>query len=421
MHGYQKAIRNSKYLLKWLFAAAIIGAAGGIGAFGLKTSISFIERISSKLPLWLAPAAGGIIVSIFLLWDYNAAGNGTDSFINAVNKFDGRIPFKMGISKLIATAATLGFHGSGGLEGPVLVTGGAIGNSLAGIPFTRDLFKTKSKLLTICGAAGALGAIFHSPLGGGIFVVELVSHSSLHYAYLFPAVLSSTMGYVAFGSLMGGAPMFQIPSYLPNISDLPWFVAAGILGGLLALLFIYSFRYIDKYFKKISCRFLRPVIGGILTGIVLLFRPEVAGTGLALIQQLIFDSGVIETAIIVLLLAKILATCFTVGSGQSAGLVIPSLFIGSLGGMLIAAVVGGLPPQLYASLIVACMTAVLAGTANVPIAAAVMLSEMAGLAAAVPAAVGSVVGYAVAHSQVIYSEAVDVSDMNSIDTSSEVH
>lgn len=122
-----------------------------------------------------------------------------------------------------------------------------------------------------------------------------------------------------------------------------------------------------------------------------------------------------------LLLAKILATCFTVGSGQSAGLVIPSLFIGSLGGMLIAAVVGGLPPQLYASLIVACMMAVLAGTANVPIAAAVMLSEMAGLAAAVPAAVGSVVGYAVAHSQVIYSEAVDVSDMNSIDTSSEVH
>ncbi len=116
-------------------------------------------------------------------------------------------------------------------------------------------------------------------------------------------------------------------------------------------------------------------------------------------------------------MAKILATCFTVGSGQSAGLVIPSLFIGSLGGVLIAQLIGGIHPQLDASLVVACMTATLAGMANVPISAAVMLSEMAGLAAAVPAAIGSVVGFAVAHSQVIYSEAADDNDVNSLNTS----
>ncbi|ARE86027.1 Voltage-gated ClC-type chloride channel ClcB [Clostridium formicaceticum] len=389
-------------MTKWLVVATLMGIGGGLAAVVLKFSIDFITQMSAMVPQWIAPAVGGILVSVLYLWDKNAAGFGTDKYIYAVNKKNSPLPFKMVFSKIAVTAITLGFQGSGGVEGPMLVIGGGLASGITKLRAWKNYFCDEDcRTLAICGAAGAIGAIFRSPLGGGIFVVEILYKSSLHYADLFPAMLSSTMGFVIYSMLANANPMFVIPNYLPNVWNVPSFLLAGVTAGLASLLFMWIFRKVQGFFDKLPYKRMHPFIGGLLTGIILIFLPDVAATGTNVIQEMIH--GVFPIKLLLLLLAgKILATSFTVTSGGSAGLVIPALFIGAISGNFISVLMGNGEFGLSASLVIAGMAASLASIANVPIAAAIMLVEMVGLRLGVPATLGSIIGYALGHGQVIY-------------------
>lgn len=152
-----------------------------------------------------------------------------------------------------------------------------------------------------------------------------------------------------------------------------------------------------------------PVLGAIGTGIVVGFVPEVAGTGLHVIQDLLSDYG--GSGVLLLLIgAKILATSFTVGFGGSGGLVIPALFVGAAAGNLIAGLLAWMglagADGMLPSLVISAMSATLAGIANVPVSAAILSVEMAGLRLAVPATIGSVIGYVIGKSSVIYGNGV---------------
>lgn len=390
------------YMTKWLTIATLAGIGGGISAVILKKGIYFVEGLSYPFPLWLAPVLGGIIVSVIYLWDKAASGFGTDIYITAVNTKHGYLDFKTHLSKLAATAVTLGFKGSGGVEGPMLVMGGGLADGISRLPFLRRfLTESDHRVLTICGAAGAIGAIFGSPLGGGIFVVEVLYHSSLHYSDLFPAILSSSMGFVIFGMLTMAKPMFSIPKYIPNVFNVPLFILAAIIAAIISLVFMEIFSRVQGLFLKLPGKKIHPIIGGIMTGLILIWLPHVAGTGTSVIQQMI-DGNFPIVLLLAILLGKILATSFTVASGGSAGLVIPALFVGAVGGNVIASLLAFGDVGLSASLVIAGMAASLASIANVPIAAAVMLVEMLGLQLGVPASLGSIIGYAIGHSRVIY-------------------
>ncbi|MCC5912266.1 MAG: chloride channel protein [Clostridiaceae bacterium] len=391
-----------EYMTKWLIVATLVGIGGGLSAVALSYAINFVTEISYYVPLWIAPVIGGILVSILYLKDPRAAGFGTDKYIYSVNKKNKPLPFRMLFSKIIATAITIGFQGSGGVEGPMLVIGGSIANGIRKIKRFKAYFHEEDRrILAICGAAGAIGAIFRSPLGGGIFVVEILYRSSLHYSDLFPAMLSSTMGFVIYSMIAHATPLFSIPNYLPNAMNVPVFILAGILAGIVSMLFMTAFKYVQNIFEDIPLKKIHPIIGGMVTGLILIALPDVAGTGTGVIQEMI--DGVFPIELLILLLAgKIIATSFTVGSGGSAGLVIPALFIGAASGNVIAALLGNGDAGLSASLVITGMAASLASIANVPIAAAIMLVEMVGLKLGVPATLGSIIGYAIGHSKVIY-------------------
>ncbi|SES86258.1 chloride channel protein, CIC family [Natronincola peptidivorans] len=389
------------YMTKWLAIATLMGMGGGLSAVALNLSIQYVTERSYFLPLWIAPMIGGLLVSILYLWDRRPAGFGTDKYIDAVNNRKS-LSFKVFLTKLAATAITIGLRGSGGVEGPMLVMGGSLADGISKIRKARIyLTEEDQRILTICGAAGAIGAIFRSPVGGGIFVVEILYRSSLHYGDLFPAMLSSTMGFVIYSMLANANPLFTIPDYLPNVLNVPSFVLAGIVAGIASIVFMTVFRHTQEFFKKIPYYKLHPMMGGVATGFILLFLPDVAGTGTSVIQEMIYK--VFPIGILVLLvIGKILATSFTVASGGSGGLVIPALFIGAASGNVMAALVANGDSGLYASLVITGMAASLASIANVPIAAAIMLVEMVGLRLGVPATLGSIIGYAIGHSQVIY-------------------
>ncbi|MFW6287912.1 MAG: chloride channel protein [bacterium] len=395
------------YLVKWISLSIIVGIGGGFSTYLLKELIKKVTKISVYFPLWSAPIVGGLLVSVIYIWDRYAEGFGTNHYINSVNSNDGFLKFKTYLSKIVSSAFTLGFQGSGGYEGPLVMIGGSLGSVISRIPLVRNIISREDiRILTICGAAGALGAIFHSPLGAGIFVVEVLYRSTLHYPELFPAILSSTMGYIIYSRLGSAGPLFKIPEVLPELPNVPWFILTGVLAGLAALLFMDLFDVIRVFFKEKKYSYkgynLNPAIGGILTGLLMFLLPQVGGTGLNFIQEMI--TGHLNFLfILILIIAKILATSFTVGSGGSAGLVIPSLFIGALSGNMLVGIIGSTNAGFNISLIIAGMAASFASIANVPVAAAVMLIEMTGLQLGAPIVLGSVVGYTVAHRRIIYN------------------
>lgn len=392
------------YIFKWLAVAAILGSGGAAAAVALRTAIQGVQAAAVYVPLWLAPAIGGLGAALIGLWDRRALGFGANLYIHSVNRAGGRLPLRLAASKLAATAVTLGCFGSGGLTGPMLVVGGSLANTLDRLPCIRRLFsRGDRRLLTICGAAGALGAIFHAPLGGGIFAVEVLFRSSLHYADLFPAMMSSAVGFVVYNLLGGPAPLFLPPEYVPRLLDLPLFLAAAVGAGIVSVLYMRVFGFVRLVSDRARLRFVHPLVGGALTGLVLLAAPRAAGLGLETMQAMI-DGTMPALVLLALFLSKILATSFTVGAGGSGGLVFPALFVGAAVGSGAAAVFGVTDPGLNASLATAGMASCLAGIANVPIAAAVMLTEMVGLRLSVPAVLGGVIGYAIGKAKVIYGD-----------------
>lgn len=397
----------STYMFKWFIIAAILGIGGGLSAVVLMEAINLVSAVSVLGPLWLMPVIGGMLVIIVCFWDKSAAGFGTDRYMRAVNQKKGFIKFKTAISKLIATVFTIGFQGSGGVEGPMLIIGGSIGSTLSRVTIlNRFLRKDDNRVMTICGAAGAIGAIFRSPLGGGIFVVELLYKSSLHYHELFPAVLSSTMGYIVYSMLEHGNPLFIIPDYLPNVFNVLSFVLAGILAGILSLVFMVVFSKTSVLFQSMPFKRYQPIIGGIITGIILIYIPQVRGTGSNVIQEMI-NTPQSYSLLFILFFGKILASSFTITSGGSAGLVIPALFIGAIAGSISNNLLFVTNSGFAASLVISGMAASLASIANVPIAAAIMIIEMVGLGLGVPATIGSILGYAIGHSRTIYGHTCD--------------
>lgn len=159
----------SRHVAKWLFLAALVGIGGGLAAVALEASIDFVGGLSSSIPHWLAPVVGAMLaVLIYAYWDGQASGSGTELYLHAVNIDNGNIAFRSCFSKLAATAVTIGFRGSGGVEGPMVVIGGSLARGLSRIPLiSRFLEDDDFRVLTICGAAAAVGAVFRSPLGGG--------------------------------------------------------------------------------------------------------------------------------------------------------------------------------------------------------------------------------------------------------------
>ncbi len=395
-----------KFLARWFFIATMAGIWGGSMALLLLGLISIFTRLSQAyLPQYLAPVLSALILGPLILVRFSSvAGSGTGEYIEAINRRDGFIPMAVPPLKLIASALTLGTGGSGGLEGPsVLIGGGFSTYFFKLLPGFDSYFSQETKrIATICGAAGALGAIFRSPLGGGIFVVEVLYRSSLHYVELFPAIISSSVGYTVFALLYDFSPLFHSPLYLPAVEGIVWFIIASFFSGLVSLLFKNLYMWVRSILRTSIPLSFRPLVGSLgLSLLILTIGPEVMRTGLTVIQDLIYSPHSV-LKLLLLLTGKMLATIFTIASGNSAGLIIPALYLGAVAGNLISALFSSFFSLPHYSVVVAAMTAAMAAVANVPIAAAVMIIEMFGVRLGIPAALGSIIGFEVGRSQEIY-------------------
>lgn len=371
-----------------VISGVAVGAAAGVSAYVLNRMTGFIWRwtvgLAIPLPLeqrWvfilLLPAVGGLLAGLIVHFiSPEAKGHGVTAVMRSLRENNGAIHGRVALAKTAATAATLGFGGSAGQEGPIIQIGASVGSFLArhlGVP-ERDW-----RTLAAAGAAGGLAASFSIPLAGVFFTMEVLLKDFANEAFS-AVVISSVTGTVVARTLMGKAGYLPMVSY--QVGGPMDFVIFGTFAMFCALLGIAYSRALKKgelFFSRIQGvpEWTKPFLGGLMVGGVALILPPVLGTGHETISGLLFKSeNLFKTGLLVP--GKILATALTLGSGGSGGALLPTLFIGAAGGGFWAQLIQNIPhlpvqPGAYALVGMACVfTAVF----QAPVTGMIMVFEM---------------------------------------------
>ena len=339
--------------------------------------------------LLLLPAIGGLLAGI-IIYKYapEAEGHGTDAVIDAFHQQKGTIRTRVPIVKAISSAITIGTGGSAGREGPIAQIGAGFGTYLAD---RLKLDDSARRMMLICGVAGGIGAIFRAPFGGALFAISVLYRKDSEFESLVPAFIASITAYSIFCSVFGWGSLFTTPEYtFTHPAELIFDAILGLLCGLVGIGYIKLFYGMRDMFARIGVKnHFKPAIGGLMLGILALILQQTCGAGYMVFEM---GYGIIQSAIdgelmlwtlVLLVIAKILATSFTISSGGSGGVFAPSLVIGgTLGGafgVLANAAFPGIIGEMQAtSFVLIGMAAMISGVANVPIAAIVMVSELTG-------------------------------------------
>ena len=354
--------------------------------------ISFAaQHPSTSLIVLLLPAFGGLAAGLIThFFCKDASGTGTDEMIYAFHYNEGKINPRIPFFKAIATLFTLPTGGSGGKEGPISLIGAGIG------VWFSNLLKTGSRArrtLLLSGTAAGLGSAFRSPLGGALTAAEMVYRHDIESDALIPCFISSVTAYLIYTAYAGAESAFHIST--PQAFHANEIVFYLLLGGLcfgFGYLLIRSFKDTRTFFDKIKVpKWLKPGIGGLLTGAIAILFFGVSGTGTDYLTYIIQghfpDYFPVEGAIAVVFsclciaFLKIVASSLTIGSGGSAGIFGPSLFIGAMLGASVGILAQlAFPNQQVsvASFMVIGMGAFYAGVAQAPVAGIVMIIEMSG-------------------------------------------
>ncbi|MDX1649428.1 MAG: chloride channel protein, partial [Myxococcota bacterium] len=411
--------------------AALAGVVAGLAAAALDAGLAATTRLligrfatlggpevgRVEPALLLLPALGGLVSGLVIQGIARLrAGHGTDQMVEAFHRADGVLPLRGPALRAAASTVVIGAGGSAGPEGPIAGLGAAIGSALGR---TLGLTPAERRRLLVAGCAAGVGAIFHCPLGGALFAASvLYRRPEFEGGALVPAFVASAVGYATFTAFVGfGTHLLRDADRLAfgGVAELPAYALLGVACGLTAILFTAVFRRTEHAFARPGAvpLWLRPAVGGLLTGLVACALPQVMDGHYRTIQNALDGSlfagpvggdrgPLLWAAILALLvLAKCVATSFTVGSGAAGGILGPSLFLGgvvgaALGQLFDAVVPGGLGEPLRQALVPVGMAGVLAAGMRVPIASIVMVVEMTGsYGLVVPLMVASVTAYLV--------------------------
>lgn len=386
---FQSRFKNPEFY--FLFFSIFIGVLAAFGAIIFRKLIfifqdlfwgtdgSFLERVIAA-PWWAKitiPTVGGLVAGILITTVVpEAKGPGVPEVINAVARMQSQIRHRVTLLKALITSLLIGAGASVGREGPVVQIGASVGSSVA------QLFKLNPDLRRVClasGAAAGIAATFNAPIAGAMFAMEIIL-LDMEITYITHITISSVVASVCSRLLWGEHVAFSIsPFFLNNYHELLVYFGLGIAAGLLAILFIKMIYGTDRLFEQIPIpEWIKPALGGLLLGCMMLFVPQVAGVGYETVNDAL-TNGLGLKLLLLVLCAKLVATALSIGSGMSGGVFAPSLFLGAVLGSLIGFSAKMFFPDIvvnpgYYALVG--MGAVVAGMTLAPITAVITLFEL---------------------------------------------
>jgi CIC family chloride channel protein len=380
-----------------LSMAVAVGLATGLLAGALITIIGLVQGVafgtSVSWPLLVAvPTLGALLVGLLLTYLFpESSGSGVIQVMARISTHGGRFRWRVPFGGLLCTGLALGTGAAGGREGPIVLIGGSIG-SLVGRLLAMD--EERMRTLVAAGAAAGIGASFNAPIGGMLFAIELII-GGFRASALQSVVVASVVGSVTAREVIGPEIIYE-PATLYALNDARelWLYAVlGIAAAMFGLAFLYGEDFAKQIFARMSIwRPLKLAIGGLGVGLIALVVPEVLGTGDKLppidgfrspIQAML--DGQIGTGyaaigfLLLLAVAKLAATCLSIGSGNAVGTFAPAIFCGAaLGGAvghIAEALMPAAAPQPGAFALVG-MAAVFAAAARAPLTAIVIAFEL---------------------------------------------
>lgn len=333
----------------------IIGLAMPIGAMsagvswlllrliGLITNLVFYSRVDTRLVapgaihhhpvlVLLAPAAGGLVVGLMARFgSERIRGHGMPETIEAVLMRRSKVQPRVAVLKPVASAIAIGTGGPFGAEGPIIMTGGALGSLFAQL---LHLTADERKTLLVAGSAAGMAATFNTPLAAIVLAVELLLFEWRPRS-MIPVTAAVSVAAVVRVPLLGSAPVFPVHAHLtlgPAAYGLC--VVSGVISGLLALLATGMVYASEDAFARLPIHWMWwPTLGGIGVGVGGLFVPQALGVGYDVIGAEL-DGSIALGLVAGILVVKTLIWAFALGSGTSGGVLAPIFMIGGALGTL---------------------------------------------------------------------------------------
>src|SRR5918911_7209 len=378
--------RDRRVLLLSLMAL-VIGALSAVVAkvlvwlIAVITNLVFYQRFSPEflspvqhrlgMLVILAPVAGGLIIGLMARYgSEKIRGHGIPEALEAILFGRSRMEAKVAILKPLSSAISIGTGGPFGAEGPIIMTGGAVGSLFAQL---FHLSAAERKTLLVAGAAGGMAAIFASPVAAVLLAVELLLFEWRPRSFI-PVALAAASAFALRVPLLGAGPIFPVNHHAMLGGEGLAFtfvvgIAAGLGSGLLTTL-VYA---CEDLFAKLPVHWMWwPAIGGLCVGIGGLIEPRVLGVGYDTIHELL-RGEIVGAAVIGILIGKSLVWSIALGSGTSGGVLAPLLMMGGALGAIEAKFIPIGDVGLWALI---SMAAMMGGTMRSPLTAMIFALEL---------------------------------------------
>ncbi|MBS0232271.1 MAG: chloride channel protein [Proteobacteria bacterium] len=355
---------------------ALIRLCTNIAYFG---TWSFAQNTIGQTPLGAAsiliPVAGALVIGLMARYgSEKIRGHGIPEALETILLGRSRLSAKVAVLKPISSAISIGTGGPFGAEGPIIMTGGAIGSLIAQMLPVND---AERKTLLVAGAAAGMTTVFGTPIAAIMLAVELLLFEWAPRSFV-PVAVAAIVAMVERTFLHMPSPLFPFSgdAQISVIGLLTWAlvgVLAGLLsGGLSKLIYV-----TEDAFAKLPIHWMWwPAIGGLFVGIGGLIDPRALSVGYDNIDHLLKGDLTTSSALL-LLLVKTAIWGIALGSGTSGGVLAPLLIIGGAMGMsltmLLPSAAAGFWPLLA-------MAATMAGTMRVPLTATFFAVELTGAA-----------------------------------------
>jgi chloride channel protein, CIC family len=368
--------------------ALVVGGASAVTAFallrliGLITNAVFYQRVSTSLVapggqhhspwlILLAPVVGGLVVGLMARYgSERIRGHGMPEAIEAILTGGSKVAPRVAILKPVSAAISIGTGGPFGAEGPIIMTGGAVGSILAQL---LRLSADERKTLLVAGAAGGMAATFNAPMASVLLAVELLLFEWRPRSFI-PVTASVAVATICRGFLLGTGPIFPVTATVrPGAAAIALTLLPGITGGLLAIAATGLVYLSEDGFNRLPIHWMWwPAIGGLIIGIGGLAEPRALGVGYDVIDQLLTGRAALSL-ILGILIVKTLIWSLSLGSGTSGGVLAPTFMIGaSLG-----ALEGLALPHVFAGFwAMAGLAAVLGGVMRSPLTGVIFTLEL---------------------------------------------
>jgi H+/Cl- antiporter ClcA len=397
---------SADYRMLILAAMAVVAGTGGafsawvlLKLIALATNLFWYGKLSfagadisnrGALLIVLIPVVGGLVVGLMARFGSDKIrGHGIPEAIETILFGESKLSPKVALLKPLSSAVSIGSGGPFGAEGPIIMTGGAIGSLFAQL---FHLSAAERKTLLVAGATAGMTGIFGTPFASIMLAVELLLFEWKPRSFV-PVVTAVLVALAWRPLLVGSGPLFPFAAATPpGIEPVAISAALGLATGLLAAILSFLLYRIEDGFHSLPVHWMWwPAIGAVVVGIGGLFDLRVLGAGYGSIQDLL-DGNLLVKAVLLLLVVKAVVWLVALGSGTSGGILAPLLILGGCVGFLIGQYLPG-DPGFWAMI---GMAGIMSGVMRAPMTGALFAAELTNHLSALPETIAaSAAAYAI--------------------------